>query len=254
MKKMHWFGSAALLLALAAGARAATLNGVMINPRVFNDFPDSTLTITNNYPTLVEIKDQFNTVPMKFANRHDALLSADGGNTAFTFNNNESFDVSADVTLTAGSNSPRKEAGIRVNSSVGGDGLFIVNSDAGEIVAFGGPLPFHLFGNNAMGNGYTPGQTIGMRMIYDANAHTIEYRVTENGTTQTSGPLTFSNLENGVIDGSNVGFYGQYSPKASGDFGDAKFANIAATVVPEPASLTLVGVGALLLIARRRAA
>src|SRR5947209_14570615 len=112
MKKMHCLGSAALLLVLGAWAHATTLNGVMVNQRVFNDFPDSTLTITNNYPTLVEIKDQFNTVPAKFANRHDALLSSDGGATAFTFNNNESFDVSADVTLKAGSNAPRKEAGI----------------------------------------------------------------------------------------------------------------------------------------------
>src|SRR5437588_9345841 len=151
MKKLHWLCSAVLLLALAAGAHAATLNGVMVNSRVFNDYPDSTLTITNMYPSLVEIRDQFNTSPAgKFANRHDALLSADGGATPFTFNNNQGFDVSADVTLQVGSNAPRKETGLRVNSSVGGDGLFIVNSDAGEIVAFGGALPFFKFGDNGM--------------------------------------------------------------------------------------------------------
>src|SRR5579884_1236594 len=168
MRLRNWLGVAVLGCAWVVTARQAAaqnINGVSIQPRVFNDYPDSTLTITNYYPTNVTIHDVFNTVPAgKFANRHDALFSIDGGTTPFTFNNNPVFDVGADVTLTDGSNSPRKEAGIRVNSSVGGDGLFIVNSDAGEIVAFGGPLPFFKFGDNSMGNGYTPGQTINMRM------------------------------------------------------------------------------------------
>lgn len=258
MKKMLWTCAAALQLGLASSALGATLvNGIMANPRVFNDYPDSTLTFDTNYPSSVHIRDVFNTLPPnKFANRHDALLSGDGGATALTFNNNMSFDISADVTLAVGSNSPRKEAGIRVNSSVGGDGLFIVNSDAGEIVAFGGPLPFFSFGNNAMGNGYTPGsattpgETINMEMIYDANAHTVEYKVKEGANTLDSGPLAFSNLENGVINGSTVGFYGQFSPSASGDFGDVKFQNIVANVVPEPVGVA--GLAALMLAALRR--
>ena len=254
MRNMLWIGAAMLQVAVVAGARGATdVNGVMINPRVFNDYPDSTLTVTNNYPTLVSFKDIFNTTPSgKFANRHDALLSSDGGATARIFNNNQSFDVSANVTLTDGSNSPRKEAGIRVNSSVGGDGLFIVNSDAGEIVAFGGPLPFFIFGKNSTGNGYTPGQTINMRMTYDAGAHTMEYRVKEGATQLDSGALAFSNLENGVIDGSNVGFYGQFSPASPGDFGMASFGSIVANVVPEPTGLLAVGLAATGLLARRR--
>lgn len=259
MRIRHWLGAAVLGLALVGATRhaAAQINGVNVQPRVFNDFPDSNLTITNNYPTLVKIDDHFVTAPAgKFANRHDALLSADGGATPFTFNNNQGFDVSADVTLQVGSAAPRKETGIRVNSSVGGDGLFIVNSDAGEIVAFGGALPFFKFGDNAGGNGYTPGQTINMRLIYDAAAHTITYDVTQNGVTKTSGPLAFTNLENGVIDGSNVGFYGQFSPNAnspSTDFGTASFQNIVATLVPEPTTLAglCVAVGALAFRRRR---
>jgi len=50
-----------------------------------------------------------------------------------------------------------------MNSPIG-DMLFIVNSDAGEIVAFGGP--FYLFGNNGGGNGYTPGTPILMGIEY----------------------------------------------------------------------------------------
>jgi hypothetical protein len=254
MSRYLWLGAAALQVALVWSAGAQNINGVMINQRVFNDYPDSTLTVTNNYPSLVTIRDQFPTTPAgKFANRHDALFSTDGGATAATFNNNESFDVSADVTLTDGSNAPRKEAGIRVNSSVGGDGLLLVNSDAGEIVAFGGPLPFFIFGKNATGNGYTPGQLINLRMIYDANAHTVEYQVKEGtSAVQTSGPLAFSNLENGVIDGSNVGLYGQFSPAAPGDFGAVTFGKISASLVPEPACVAGLGAFAVALLARRR--
>ena len=254
MKKMLWISAAALQLGLVSSALGATLvNGIMKNPRVFNDYPDSTLTFDANYPSSIHIRDTFNTIPpQKFANRHDALLSGDGGATALTFNNNMSFDISANVTLTDSSGSPRKEAGIRVNSSVGGDGLFIINSDAGEIVAFNGPFPFFIFGKNATGNGYTPGQTINMEIVYDAIGHTIEYRVKEGTTQMTSGPLAFTNLENGIIDGSTAGFYGQFSPSGTGDFGDVQIANIVANVVPEPVGIAGLGLAGLMLMARRR--
>jgi hypothetical protein len=245
---------AAALAGLVGSAGAQTINGVNVNPRVFNDYPDSNLTIDNHYPTSVHIRDVFPTTPTgKFANRHDLLLSSDGGTTAAAFNNNESFDISADITLTDGSDSPkRKEAGIRVNSSVGGDGLFIINSDAGEIVAFGGPFPFYRFNNTTFS--YTPGQTITMGVAYNAAAHTIDYRVSKGGQSFNSGPLPFTNNENGIIDGSTAGFYGQFSPSAPGDFGDVNFANIAATLttVPEPVGIAAFGALAVGLLGRRR--
>lgn len=86
------------------------------------------------------------------------LASSDGGLTAHTFNIDDSFTFTTTLTLSDGFNSPRKEAGIRISSPITGDMLFLVNSDAGEIVTFGGP--FHLFGNNGGGNGYTPGTPI----------------------------------------------------------------------------------------------
>ena len=137
-------GAAALLPAAAA----------LLRPRsgptrtVFNDFPTSTLTFTNpgTNPGTVVIDDRnlVNAGGGGFANRHDVLVSLDGNATNANFPISQGFTISTTLTLADGSNSPRKEAGIRINSSVTGDALFIVNSDAGEIVAFGGGavLPF----------------------------------------------------------------------------------------------------------------
>jgi hypothetical protein len=128
---------------------------------VFNDHPGSTLTITpaspiNANPATVTIRDEF-TGAFDGANRHDVIASIDGGATAHIHSIDDSFLFPTRLTLTDGFNSPRKEAGIRMNSPIG-DMLFLVNSDAGEIVTFGGP--FHFFGNNGVGNGYAPGTSI----------------------------------------------------------------------------------------------
>src|SRR5205807_8781674 len=120
-----WLGAVALHLALVAAPSGAAIviNGVNINERVVNNNPDSTLTTTKNYPTLVRFDEHFKSGGSAF-NRHDALLSTDAGATARSFLHSDSFDVSADVTLADGSNSPRKEAGIRINTPSGDNGLF----------------------------------------------------------------------------------------------------------------------------------
>jgi hypothetical protein len=196
-------------------ARALILDGVFVQERVVDDYPDSTLSVTNAYPTQVQFAESaFGEKLGGFANRHDALFSDNGGTNPRTFNIGEPFDVRASVILEDGSDTPRKEAGIRINSSITGDVLFIVNSDAGEIVAFGGGGPFHIFGKNATGDGYTPGQTIFMRMIYQPNSNTtedpgtLEYIIQRGNGIETSGPLAFANLENGPVD-FEVGLYAQ---------------------------------------------
>jgi PEP-CTERM motif len=235
-------------------------NGIKVNERVFNDFPGSTLSTVNNYPTVVQF-DESNFGAGGFANRHDALASTDGGASAAVFDIDDGFIISAQVTLNVGSAAPRKEAGIRVNTTVTGDALFLVNSDAGEIVAFGGGAPFFIFGNNGGGNGYTPGDTIFMQMVYEPSGGgangvpgTVIYNIDRGAGLETSGPLSWSNLEGGPVNYS-LGLYGMFQPQQlvganSADFGRATFENI--SIVPEPASVAFLGLGMVSVGFRRR--
>lgn len=253
----------ATLIGLAATTvQGATINGYYTSARFFNDMPGSTLTITpaspiGANPATININDQFVGTGN---NRHDVVASADGGLTAYNHGLDDSFTFSTRLTLTAGFNTPRKEAGIRINSPITGDALFIINSDAGEIVAFGGGAPFHIFGNNGGGNGYTPGTSIlmGIRHIAGGDgiggvANTLEYFIDRGAGIESSGPLAWSNLELGPLN-FQVGIYAQGGNNAaSGDFINGLFADTFYTnVVPEPGTFSLVGMGLFGLLAIRR--
>jgi hypothetical protein len=167
------------------------------------------------------------------------------------------------VTLDVGFNAPRKEAGIRINSSVTGDVLLLVNSDAGEIVAFGGGAPFHIFGSSGGGNGYTPGDTIllGISVAGSGDGpggapNRINYFIDRHdgmGIIE-SGFQPYENLEFGSTM-ANVGFYGQVTPDAmnmSTDFINANFDDIMYSPIPEPASVLLAGLALLGFLAGKR--
>ena len=184
------------------------------------------------------------------------LASINGGATAYTHGIDDSFIFTTRLTLTDGFNAPRKEAGIRINSPITGDMLFLVNSDAGEIVTFGGP--FHLFGNNAGGNGYTPGSTIllGIKEIGGGDGiggipDTIEFFIDQGAGIVTTGPLPWTDLEGGPLN-FTVGVYAQGGANASGDFINALFTDTTYTMIPEPGTFALVGMGLLGLLAIRR--
>ena len=253
------FYATILGVALAAANGAfAQVNGYAIKPRVFNDNPGSALFFTppafTANPTTISIYDGY-TGAFGGANRSDVLASTDGGATAHVFGIDDSFTFTTRVTLADGSNSPRKEAGIRFNSPIG-DMLFLVNSDAGEIVTFGGP--FHLFGNNAGGNGYTPGNSIllGVREHgagdgVGGNPSTIEFFIDRGAGIVTTGPLPWTNLEGG-LPSFTVGVYEQGGANSAGDFTQVFFANTTMVGVPEPSTFALVGMGLFGLLALRR--
>ena len=278
MKKYSLYIGGILILALVSSTQAAVpppgppINGIKTNARVFNDFSTTTLTIVNGNsvnlgaPSSVAIDETAWTddgTGGNFANRHDFALSGDAGATNQVFNIDASYTVSALVTLAAGSNAPRKEAGFRMNSGVTGDALFLVNSDAGEIVAFGGGAPFFSFSSGAQPD-YVPGTQIlmGYTMIGagDGNGplkNTIEYFVDRTpavaGGVETSGPLPFDNLEGGPVN-YNVAIYNQSSPNLAdpSEFVSVDFNNVTYTQVPEPASITIGLMGVAYLVGLRR--
>lgn len=231
----------------------------IVAPRVFNDFSNSTLAITDE-PTLVVFDEHNFTddgIPGSFANRHDVLFSNDGGATAYQFTTDIGFTMSAVITLQAGTTSPRKEAGIRFNSNVTGDAQFLINSDAGEIVAFGGGAPFYSFSAGALPD-YVPGTPLLMGITYSGDAatpRTIEYFIDRTpetpGGIESSGPLLWENNENGPVD-FYAGYYAQISPANANDSLNVRIEGMAfATVqspVPEPGTLFLsaAGIGCLL--------
>ncbi|MEX2219197.1 MAG: hypothetical protein WD749_10620 [Phycisphaerales bacterium] len=255
-----WVGAFGLcVLAGAAVAQPVTsINSVGVTPRRFNDFPGTALMVTNSYPALVGFNESGYPGPPPpggFANQHIASFSADGGTTKYAFSNQNPFDISFDINLSVGSVAPRKEAGFRFDSLIGGESFFFVTSD-GEAAAFGGPFPFFSFGPSA----YTPGTTAAMRMIYTpgvgtnpgaAVPATIEYRF----NSLTSGPLAFGNTENGFITGTVDGMYLQVQPDRNNpnEFADARFTNFV-VLVPSPGAAGLLALAGVFAARRRRSA
>lgn len=247
-------------LAGFSSAQLSTANGLFVD-RVFTDFTTSNRSETINYPTSAIISDLNLTddgIGGNFANRTDLVFSADGGTSKLLLDRTQNFSVFADVTmnLPAGTpNTPRKEAGFRINSDVTGDTLFIVNSDAGEIVVFGGGAPFYLFGNNALGNGYTPGQTIRLGIDYEWDAVTSTGFLTYHAGALSSPRAAYSNLERSFFGNTSLAMYQQAGGiSATPDQGTVTtFANITTGApVPEPATMAALGLGALALLKRRR--
>ncbi|HMB95722.1 MAG TPA: PEP-CTERM sorting domain-containing protein [Tepidisphaeraceae bacterium] len=248
-----------VMVAIPTCALAQQFNGLHTASRVFNNFPSSTLVITNSntIPGSATISDSL-FGPGNGANRDDILLSEDNGTTAATLGIDQAFTISTTFTLTDGANSPRKEAGIRIISPSQGDTQFIVDSDAQEIVAFGGGAPFHEFGVGA--TGYIPGTPITLSLTYTpasggtsgANPGSLTYAV-DYPTLGLSNSFTdiYTNLEGGPM-GYQVGVYAQTDGVAGpSDFLNANFAISAS--LPEPASLASLGtLSASLLLRRRR--
>ncbi len=257
---MKLFTASFLLAGLAAVSfgQAPPMNGAIINPRVFNDFPSSTFTSVNTYPTTINLNDQNVVGATGFANRHTWNFSNTAGASAYEFRPDSFFSVTWSMSLT-GTGTTRKEAGFLIDDrGTGfGQGQFIVNTDAHEIVAFGGPLPFFSF--NPLGQSYNSGSTITMGLDYYRGTdgrRKVQYRA--NGIA--SGELDITNAENslfraaGTGAGGSLGGYMQVVGAATGPNGGvANWSNITFAPVPEPMTLLGLGVGIAILGKRRKA-
>ncbi|MBC7771085.1 MAG: hypothetical protein H7210_01190 [Pyrinomonadaceae bacterium] len=241
--------AAGLMLTAVASARPVP-NGVVAVDRLFNDYPNSTLTVTNNYPAQVQWNET-NFGNGGFANRHARYFSADGGASAIDWNYADAFDLALTVDLDATPVGGR-EAGF--HTDLFGLGIFGVLPN-GEIAAFGSILPFHSFGNV-----WAPGTPVRLQMIHTPGngdgvtagtiPSTIEYRYDLGAGAISSGAIPFTTTEGGIPSNFNflVGF-GVQNAGAAGGTSNANFTNI---VVPAPGAAALLGLGGLAMIRRRR--
>lgn len=244
-----------LLVASGAFAQVSSINSAVVQPRVFNDDPASNFNSANNYPASILLDDQSvdkDGATGGFANRHVWTLS-NNGTSAYRFSNNDYFEAFMDVTLTGAPIAPRKEAGFLLDT-VGGQGQFILNTDAHEVVAFGGPLPFYAFPAT-----FDSGETVRLGITYFQDFDGLR-KIIYHADGVSSPTLAFGNLEQGIINNSTLGGYLQVGidPNTPTNFGTANFANISLTsvagVVPEPSALVSLGLGIVLpgLLLRRR--
>ena len=261
-------------LAVASAAASPNVTSAVLHPRVWDDFPGSTLTWGNTYARNAPNNEAYiggdgsiffndvNNAESGWANRHMWRYSENTFNDA-VFNNGDAFDISADVTITGPANT---EAALEIapwwSPDVGG-GLTVITWN-GEIAAFGGRMPFYSF-TVEQGLTYTKDETIGLgiqylpRSLTEEDPGLIKYNVTQGGTDYTSGwiPFDFGGGEGygayGILDDARVGGYCLPQLNAEpDDWSKTEWDNIRYYPVPEPTSLVLFGLMGLAAARRRR--
>jgi hypothetical protein len=197
MKRIGYTSLATLALTtgLAAFAFATPVpNSAVINTRIWNDCPTSTVTDINAYPALVQITDVMHPACVGFANRH-AWSFSENGSTPALFVNGSHFRFGADVTIAGNGYG---EGGLRFSPWWAQlvDGVFMLNSATGEVACFAGRLPFYSF-TGGHGVSYVQGTTVHMEIEYLANGlsmaspATIQYFYTDGSGSYQSPVLPY---------------------------------------------------------------
>ena len=151
--------------------QVSTINSVIMQPRALNSLTNAVLAAVTNYPVLISFTEtNAGTTNTAFSPNQDFWqFSVKGKTNAYLFQSNDFFTASMTVTLTGAPLSPRKEAGFAFNDVAGNiNGQFILDLDAGEVVAFGGNLPFYA---SPLDHFYLSGEpiTMGITILTDAN-------------------------------------------------------------------------------------
>lgn len=196
MKRIRNMVFAAAALAAMVPATVLALgpnpNSLVVQERVFDDCPTSILSVTDHYPSSLNITDS-NLSCGGFANLHIWRLSEDNATPAL-FPNNTAFRFKFRLWTTG---TAQGEAGMAIAPwwSIT-DGRFNCRTTDGEIAVFGGRLPFYNFTANH-GINYVKGTVIDLEVTYYANGlsagdpGSIEYVVNYGGNTYSSGVLLF---------------------------------------------------------------
>ena len=193
-----------------------TPNSAVVDARVFNDCPDTDLTITNAYPASICFLDSGD--GCTGTNLHAWSFSEDGITKA-VFENCSHYRFAAVVKMCT----QYGEAGLRLSPwwSPNVDGRFMINAASGEIACFGGRLPFYSF-TAAYGLRYVSGTPIWMQISYDPNSltqadpATIEYQLFYQGVAYTSGKLPFD--EGNPAEAAEHGAWGELYPAYAGGY------------------------------------
>lgn len=248
--------TAGVVAASAAASGVGDITNYVDQPRLFNDFANSSLIYMSNYSPSngsLYIREE-NYGAGGWANRHAAWFG--NGPNKVDFNFGDGWDMSLSLQVNEATDVGNVEAGFQAD--LFGFGMFGVLTASGEIAAFGSILPFHSFGAGL----YNVGDVLGLRMVHrpgdaemGAIPSTMEYMY-NNYTTGSgwvsSGEINFTTTEGGIPSFFDffLGAGAQINqPNSTTGVVDISFSKIS---IPAPGALGMLGLAGVAALRRRR--